>query len=410
VRYAASHLMYWVAPHAILPGESVYIHEYQAKEILQKEGISVLKGHLASSADEACAVASQLGDPPWVVKAQIHAGGRGKAGGIVLAKSFEEVGTFAQKIIGQKMATIQTGPEGKTVPAVYVEEAVPIEREFYLALLLNRQTSELSFIASAEGGMEIEKLAHTVPEKIVRVQVPATGYTPFIGRKLSFALGFKGEVFQQAMQLLESLYRTYIKYDCSLLEVNPLALTKGGKLYPLDVKMNIDDNALFRHPEIQELFDPTQVSKEEVEANKGGLSYVSMDGNIGCLVNGAGLAMATMDIIKLHGGEPANFLDVGGGANAQMVEKAFTLILTDSKVKAILVNIFGGITKCDAIAEGIVTAAKNIGIRVPLVVRLEGTNAPLGKKILQESKLKIIPAGDLADAAQKAVTQAESKS
>ncbi|ATH08312.1 succinate--CoA ligase subunit beta [Halobacteriovorax marinus] len=381
------------------------VHEYQAKELMKKFGIKVLGGQVAKSVDEAVEGAKKLGGNVWVVKAQIHAGGRGKAGGVKLAKNLDEVKAHADDILGKTLVTHQTGPEGKKVLTLLVEEGCEIEHEYYAGIVLDRATGKITFMASSEGGVEIEKVAEETPEKIIKVAVdPAAGFTPFIGRKLAYGIGIKDkDLVKEATKFFKGLYDLYVDTDCTIAEINPLVKTKQGEIIALDAKLNFDDNALFRHPEIEEMRDPTEESAEELDAAKYGLSYISLDGNIGCLVNGAGLAMGTMDIIKLHGGEPANFLDVGGGATKETVEKAFSIILSDSNVKAILVNIFGGIMKCDIIAEGVVAAAKSLGVTVPLVVRLEGTNVALGKKILNESDLTIIAADDLADAAAKVV-------
>ncbi len=387
------------------------VHEYQAKDLMRKFGIRVLGGHMATTVEDAVAGAEKLGGNIWVVKAQIHAGGRGKAGGVKLAKSLAEVKEHATDILGKTLITHQTGPEGKEVQKLLVEEGCEIEHEYYVGLVLDRTTSKITFMVSTEGGVEIETVAEETPEKIIKVAVdPATGFTPFIGRKLGYALGFKGEQLKDANKFFKGLYELYTQSDCTVAEINPLVLTKQGEVIALDAKLNFDANALYKHPEIEELRDATEESAKELEAAEYGLSYISLDGSIGCLVNGAGLAMGTMDIIQLHGGSPANFLDVGGGATKETVEKAFSIILSDQNVKAILVNIFGGIMKCDIIAEGVVAAAKSIGIKVPLIVRLEGTNVALGKKILQESALEIITADDLADAAAKAVAAAGGKS
>ena len=380
------------------------VHEYQAKELMRKFGIKVLRGKVAKSVGEAVEGAKALGGNVWVVKAQIHAGGRGKAGGVKLAKSLDEVKSHAEAILGKTLVTHQTGPEGKKVQTLLIEEGCKIEHEYYLGIVLDRNKGKLTFIGSAEGGVEIEKVAAETPDKIIKVTVDAAaGYSPYIGRKLAFAMGMKGDVVKDALTFFEGLYNLYINCDCTAAEINPLVVTATGEVLALDAKLNFDDNALFRHPEIENLRDLSEESKEELEAHEYDLSYISLDGNIGCLVNGAGLAMGTMDIIKLFGGSPANFLDVGGGATKETVEKAFAIILRDPKVKAILVNIFGGIMKCDVIAEGIVSAARSLGIKVPLVVRLEGTNVALGKKILSESGLQIIAADDLGDAAKKVV-------
>jgi succinyl-CoA synthetase beta subunit len=392
-----------------LSGEFMNVHEYQAKDLMRKFGIKVLNGQVAKTVDEAVAAAEKLGGNIWVVKAQIHAGGRGKAGGVKLAKSMDEVKTHANDILGKTLVTHQTGPEGKKVHTLLIEEGCDIDHEYYVGLVLDRAKGKITFMASSEGGVEIEKVAEETPEKIIKVAVdPATGFTSFIGRKLAYGIGMKDkDMIKKASKFFEGLYNLYVESDCTIAEINPLVTTKDGDVLALDAKLNFDGNALFRHPEIAELQDPTEESAKELEAAEFGLSYIELDGNIGCLVNGAGLAMGTMDIIKLHGGEPANFLDVGGGATKETVEKAFSIILQDENVKAILVNIFGGIMKCDIIAEGVVAAAKSLGVQVPLVVRLEGTNVALGKKILNESDLKIIAANDLADAAVKVVAAAK---
>ncbi len=384
------------------------VHEYQAKDLMKNFGISVLGGQVAKSVDEAVAAAEKLGGNIWVVKAQIHAGGRGKAGGVKLAKSLDEVRAHATEILGKTLVTHQTGPEGKVVHTLFIEQGCDIDHEYYVGLVLDRNKGKITFMASSEGGVEIEKVAAETPEKIVKVSVdPATGFTPFIGRKLAYGIGLKDkEMVKKATKFFAGLYKLYIETDCTIAEINPLVTTKNGDVIALDAKLNFDDNALFRHKDIEELRDPTEESEKELEASAHGLSYISLDGNIGCLVNGAGLAMGTMDIIQLEGGEPANFLDVGGGATKETVEKAFSIILSDEKVKAILVNIFGGIMKCDIIAEGVVAAAKSLGVTVPLVVRLEGTNVAVGKKILNDSDLQIIAADDLADAAKKVVAAA----
>lgn len=380
------------------------IHEYQAKVLMRKFNINVLDGKVAKTAQEAEAVARELGGELWVVKAQIHAGGRGKAGGVKVARSFEEVSKHAEDVLGKTLVTHQTGPEGKKVHSVLVETGCDIGHEYYLGLYLDRKSSRITFIASQEGGGEIEKIALESPEKVIRVGVEAAvGFTPFISRKLCAGLGLKGEQAKKASVIFENLYKLYTECDCTLAEINPMVLTKGGDFVALDAKLCFDDNALTRHPEIAVLRDETEEKAEENLAIHYGFAYASLPGDIGCMVNGAGLAMATMDTIKFHGGEPANFLDIGGGASKETVERAFSLILNEPKVKGILVNIFGGITKCDAVAEGIVTAAKNLGVKVPLVVRLEGTNVASGKRILEESKLSIIVAEDLNDGALKVV-------
>jgi len=354
----------------------------------------------------------QLPGPVWVVKAQIHAGGRGKGtfkekeagekGGVRLAKSIDEVKQFAGEMLGRTLVTIQTGDAGRVVRRLYVEDGTAIDKELYLSMLVDRATSRVAFIVSTEGGMDIEKVAHDTPEKIVTLSIdPASGFQPFHGRKIAFALGLKGDAAKQMQATAANLYRMFIEKDMSLLEINPLVVTKDGNLIALDGKMDFDSNALFRHPEIVAYRDLTEEEPSEIEASKHDLAFIKLDGNIGCLVNGAGLAMATMDIIKLYGAEPANFLDVGGGASKEKVREAFKLILADPAVKGILVNIFGGIMRCDIIAEGVIAAAREMAITVPLVVRLEGTNVELGKKMLAESGLKIVPADDLADAARK---------
>ncbi len=388
------------------------IHEYQAKELLSRYGAPVPRGAMAATVEEAAGAAQALPGPVWVVKAQIHAGGRGKGtfkgaaagagGGVRLAKSLTEVKTHAQEMLGKTLVTVQTGPLGRTVKRLLIEEGCEIARELYLSCLIDRAASRLAFIASTEGGMDIEKVAHETPEKIVRLSIdPASGYAPFHGREVAAALKLKPDQIEQCDKLIGALYRAFVETDMSLLEVNPLIVTKAGKLLCLDAKVNFDDNALFRHKHAQELRDIDEEDPAEVEASKYDLSYVKLDGQIGCMVNGAGLAMATMDIIKLYGMEPANFLDVGGGASKEKVAAAFKIILSDANVKGILVNIFGGIMRCDIIAEGVVTAAKEMAIKVPLVVRLEGTNVELGKDILAKSGLTIVPADNLADAAKK---------
>ncbi len=388
------------------------IHEYQAKELYRQYGIPTPSGHAAFSVDEAVAAAKKLPGPVWVVKAQIHAGGRGKGsfkekaagekGGVRLAKSIDEVKKFATEMLGNTLVTVQTGPTGRVVKRLYVEDGSQIDRELYLSALVDRATSRVAFIASQAGGMNIEDVAHDTPEKIHTMTIdPATGYQPFHGRKIAFALGLKGDQVKECSKIIENLYRMVVEKDMSLLEINPLIVTRDGKLVCLDGKMNFDSNALFRRPEIVAYRDLGEEDPAEIEASKHDLAFIKLDGNIGCLVNGAGLAMATMDIIKLYGAEPANFLDVGGGASKEKVREAFKLILADPAVKGILVNIFGGIMRCDIIAEGVIAAAREMDIKVPLVVRLEGTNVELGKTILKASGLKIIPADDLADAAKK---------
>ena len=388
------------------------IHEYQAKELYRQYGVPTTMGYPAFSVDEAAAAAKKLPGPVWVVKSQIHAGGRGKGkfkestagtgGGVRLARSVDEVKKFATEMLGNTLVTIQTGPDGKKVQRLYVEDGSAIARELYLSALVDRTTARVAFIVSTEGGMDIEKVAHDTPEKIITISIdPASGYSPMHGRKIAFALGLNGDQVNQCVKLVGNLYRMVIEKDMSLLEINPLVVTKDGNLTCLDGKMDFDGNALFRHKEIVDLRDLSEEDPAEVEASKYDLSYVKLDGQIGCLVNGAGLAMATMDIIKLYGLEPANFLDVGGSASKEKVSAAFKIILNDPNVKGILVNIFGGIMRCDIIAEGVVAAARELGVKVPLVVRLEGTNVELGKKIMAESGLKITSADNLADAAKK---------
>jgi succinyl-CoA synthetase beta subunit len=380
------------------------IHEHQAKQVLARFGVPVPRGEVAFSVDEALAGAKKLGGPVWVVKAQIHAGGRGKAGGVKLAKSIDEVKTHASEILGKTLVTHQTGPGGKQVQRLYIEEGCDIGRELYVSALVDRATGRVAIMASTEGGMDIEEVAAKTPEKILTVRIdPAAGYQPFHGRRLGFALGLKDKQIGQAVSLFGAIYRAMLETDASLVEINPLVVTGKGDLLALDAKMNFDDNALYRHKDLAELRDPTEEDPSEAEAARQELNYIKLDGNIGCMVNGAGLAMATMDIIKLHGGEPANFLDVGGGATRERVTAAFKIILADKNVQGILVNIFGGIMRCDVIAEGVVAAAKEIKLDKPLVVRLEGTNVDLGKKILAQSGLAIVSADDLGDAAAKVV-------
>ena len=384
------------------------IHEYQAKELLSNYGVRVPIGKVAFTADEAKQIASDLNAEKLVVKAQIHAGGRGKAGGVKVTSSPEEVETIASEMLGMKLVTHQTGPEGKIVGKVLVEEASDIAKEFYLGMVIDRTSEQVVIMASPEGGTEIEEVAKNTPEKILKVYIdPSVGIQPFQCRKIAYFLGLEGKAVNKSVSFIISLYNLFTEKDCSLAEINPLVLTGDGEVLALDGKLNFDDNALFRRPDIQKLQDRTEEDELELEAKEVGISFVNLDGNIGCLVNGAGLAMATMDIIKFHGGEPANFLDVGGGATAEQVTKAFKMILSDENVKAIFVNIFGGIMKCDTIAEGIITAANEIGIKVPLIVRLEGTNVELGRKLLSESGLDIQTGTDMKDAASKAVEAAK---
>ena len=383
------------------------IHEYQAKELLARYGVAVPRGHVAYTAEEAGQAAAELGGDVWVVKAQIHAGGRGKGGGVKVVKSKDEVEKTAKDMIGMNLGTHQTEPEGKEVKRVYIEEGCDIARELYLGVLIDRATSRITFMASTEGGMDIEEVAAKTPERIVTVDIdPATGMQGFYGRQIAFALGLEGRQISAAVKFLQGMYEAFVDLDASLVEINPLVVTGAGDVLALDAKMNFDDNALYRHKDVEELRDTDEEDPAELEASRHDLNYVKLDGNIGCMVNGAGLAMATMDIIKLYGGEPANFLDVGGGATKERVTTAFKLILSDANVEAILVNIFGGIMRCDVIAEGVVSAAREVSLHVPLVVRLEGTNVELGKEILAKSGLPIVSADDLADAAEKVVEAA----
>jgi succinyl-CoA synthetase beta subunit len=380
------------------------IHEYQAKSLLAKYGVPVPRGGVAYTPKEAEKVAAELGGPVWVVKAQIHAGGRGKAGGVKVVKSVAEVPKAAEAMLGKKLVTHQTGPEGKEVKRVYIEEGCDIARELYLGMLIDRGTGRVTLMASTEGGMDIEEVAAKTPEKILRVSIdPATGLQAFHARKLAFGLGLDSKQVNSAVKFMQALYNAFINLDASLTEINPLVITGAGELIALDAKMNFDDNSLFRQSTVLQLRDEDEEDPAELEASKHDLNYVKLNGNIGCMVNGAGLAMATMDIIKLYGGEPANFLDVGGGATRERVTTAFKLILSDPNVEGILVNIFGGIMRCDVIAEGVVAAAREVSLHVPLVVRLEGTNVELGKKMLNQSGLPIVSADNLADAAEKIV-------
>jgi succinyl-CoA synthetase beta subunit len=399
---------------AAQPETSMNIHEYQAKAVLKEFGVPVSRGVALLKPEEAEAAAKELGGPLWVVKSQIHAGGRGKgtfkeasagkAGGVRLARSIDEVKQFAKEMLGATLVTVQTGPAGKQVNRLYIEDGSDIEKEFYLSLLVDRETSRVSFVVSTEGGMNIEDVAHNTPEKIVSFSVdPATGVMGHHGRTVAGALGLSGDLAKQAATLIGQLYAAFIAKDMEMLEINPLVVTKQGQLKCLDAKMSFDGNAMYRHPDVAALRDLTEEDAKEIEASKYDLNYVTLDGTIGCMVNGAGLAMATMDIIKLYGMAPANFLDVGGGANQEKVTAAFKIITADPNVKGILINIFGGIMKCDVIAAGVVAAVKEVGLKVPLVVRLEGTNVDAGKKIIQESGLNVLPADDLDDAAQKIV-------
>jgi succinyl-CoA synthetase beta subunit len=380
------------------------IHEYQGKELFRKYGVTVPKGLPAFSVDEAVAAAEKLGGPVWVVKAQIHAGGRGKGGGVKLARSIEQVRQLSTEILGMQLVTHQTGPEGQKVNRLYIEDGCDIDRELYLGLILDRETSRVVFMASTEGGMDIEEVAHETPEKIFKLSVdPLTGITGFQARRIAFALGLEGKSVNAAVKFMSGLYRMFVELDASIVEINPLVLTKSGDVIALDAKVSFDSNGLFRHPELQEYRDFAEENSAEIEASRWDLSYINLDGNIGCMVNGAGLAMATMDIIKYFGGDPANFLDVGGGATQEKVSAAFRIITSDPKVKGIFVNIFGGIMKCDVIANGVIGAVREVGLSVPLVVRLEGTNVELGKKILAESGLAVIPADNMADGAKKII-------
>ncbi|MDT0576236.1 ADP-forming succinate--CoA ligase subunit beta [Croceicoccus sp. F390] len=392
------------------------IHEYQAKELLAKFGIGIPTGYPALTVEEAVEGAKKLPGPLYVVKAQIHAGGRGKGkftelsadakGGVRLAKSIEDVEADAKDMLGNTLVTIQTGDEGKQVNRLYVTDGVDIAKEYYLSMVIDRETSRVAMIVSTEGGMDIEDVAHNTPEKITTITIdPATGFMPHHGRAVAFALKLSGGLAKEAQKLSKKLYEAFVTLDCAMLEINPLVETEGGELLVLDTKMSFDSNALYRHPDVEKMRDETEEDSMEVEASRHDLAYIKLDGNIGCMVNGAGLAMATMDIIKLNGAFPANFLDVGGGADKEKVTAAFKIILSDPAVEGILVNIFGGIMKCDIIADGIVSAAKEVNLSVPLVVRLEGTNVQQGKDILANSGLPIIPADDLGDAAKKIVAQ-----
>ncbi len=380
------------------------IHEYQAKEILRKFNVATPSGKVAFSVDEAVNAATEIGGSVWVVKAQIHAGGRGKGGGVKVAKSLDEVRQLASRMLGMTLVTHQTGPEGKVVKRLLIEQGINIAKELYAGIVLDRATSKNVFMVSTEGGVEIEKVAAESPEKILKATVdPGLGLMPFQAKELAFGLGLEGEAFKNGVKFLTALYKAYEASDASLAEINPLVLTREGAVMALDAKMNFDDNSLFRHPEIVELRDLDEESPLEVEASKSHLNYIKLDGNVGCMVNGAGLAMATMDIIKLTGGEPANFLDVGGGANVETVSSGFKIILSDPNVKAILINIFGGIVRCDRVAQGVIEAAKRVSINLPVVVRLEGTNAKEGAELLKNSGLNFAVANGLKDAAGKVV-------
>ncbi|MDA8114389.1 MAG: ADP-forming succinate--CoA ligase subunit beta [Acidithiobacillus sp.] len=384
------------------------LHEYQAKRLLAEEGVPVPRAIPAFSVREAVNQARELGGPAWVVKAQVHAGGRGKAGGVRMVESIAQVEKAAQELLGKPLVTAQTGPQGQHVAALLIEEPSRIARELYLALMVDRGQARITFLATQEGGMDIEELAASRPEALHRVVVePSTGFLPFQARQLGFQFGLDASQVQQLTRIMQGMYRLAQRLDALMVEINPLAITAEGRLLALDAKVVMDDNALYRHPESDELFDSTQQDGREITARQFGLNYISLEGNIGCMVNGAGLAMATMDLIKLHGGEPANFLDVGGGAAADKVTQAFKLILSDTRVKAILVNIFGGITRCDLLAEGIIQAAAEVGLHLPVVVRLEGTRKEEGMALLRESGLSLITADGLTDAAMKAVAAAQ---
>ncbi|KQY83103.1 MULTISPECIES: ADP-forming succinate--CoA ligase subunit beta [Paenibacillus] len=380
------------------------IHEYQGKEVLKQYGVAVPNGKVAYTVDEAVAAAEALGSPVTVVKAQIHAGGRGKAGGVKVAKSTDEVRAYASEILGKVLVTHQTGPEGKEVKRLLIEEGCDIRKEYYVGVVVDRATGRVVMMASEEGGTEIEEVAEATPEKIFKEIVdPAIGLQVFQARKLAYSINIPNELVNKAVKFMLALYKAFVEKDCSIAEINPLVVTGDGNVIALDAKLNFDSNALFRHKDILELRDLDEEDEKEIEASKYDLSYIALDGNIGCMVNGAGLAMATMDIIKYYGGDPANFLDVGGGATTEKVTEAFKIILSDAKVAGIFVNIFGGIMRCDVIANGVVEAAKQLGLTKPLVVRLEGTNVELGKRILGESGLNIVPADSMADGAQKIV-------
>jgi succinyl-CoA synthetase beta subunit len=388
----------------------VKIHEYQAKSVLARFGVTVPRGEVAFTSQEAGEIARRLGGNIAVVKAQIHAGGRGKGGGVKIAKSPDEAEQFARQILGMTLVTHQTGPEGRKVGRVLIEEGLQIERELYLSIVIDRASASPVIIASAAGGMDIEEVAAKEPEKILREQIdPGTGVIPFQARKLAFGMGLGSGPANKLVKLLDSIYKAFIETDASMIEVNPLILTKGGDLLALDAKVSFDDNALYRHPDLRDLRDLGEEDPLEVEASKFSLNYIRLDGNIGCMVNGAGLAMATMDIIKLAGGEPANFLDVGGGANAEQIKNAFRILMADSNVKAVLINIFGGILRCDVLAQGVIAAVQELGVRVPIVIRMEGTNVEEGKRLLRESGLNFTTADSMGEAADKVVSLARGK-
>jgi succinyl-CoA synthetase beta subunit len=389
----------------------VKIHEYQAKSVLARFGVPVPRGEVAFSAAEASEIARRLGGDVVVVKAQIHAGGRGKGGGVKLARSADEAAQIAKQMIGMTLVTHQTGPEGRKVGRVLVEEGLQIDRELYVSILVDRATARPVIIASAAGGMDIEEVAAREPEKILRESVdPGTGIIPFQGRKLGFGIGLAAGPAGKLVKVLDSIYTAFVQTDASMIEINPLILTKGGDLLALDAKVTFDDNALYRHPDLRDLRDPTEEDPLEVEASKFSLNYIRLDGNIGCMVNGAGLAMATMDIIKLAGGEPANFLDVGGGANADQIKNAFRILMADANVKAVLINIFGGILRCDVLAQGVIAAVQDLGVPVPIVIRMEGTNVAEGKRMLKESGLNFTTADSMGEAAERVVALAGTRS
>jgi succinyl-CoA synthetase beta subunit len=388
----------------------VKIHEYQAKAVLSKYGVPVPRGEVAFSPHEVPDIAKRLGTGVVVVKAQIHAGGRGKAGGVKLAKSPDDAETIARELIGKTLVTYQTGPGGQKVSRLLIEEGLAIEQELYLGLVVDRSTQRIVLMVSKEGGVEIEKVAEETPEKIHKIFInPAVGLQPFQAQRLAFALGLSGESVKKAVRMMLSLYQAYVASDASIIEINPLIVTKTGDLLALDAKINFDDNALYRHPDVKELRDISEEDPLEVDASKFSLNYIRLDGNIGCMVNGAGLAMATMDIIKLAGGEPANFLDVGGGANAEQIKNAFRILMADKNVKAVLINIFGGILRCDVLAAGVIAAVKELGVPVPIVIRMKGTNVEEGKKMLAESGLNFATADTMSEAADKVVELARSK-
>ncbi len=384
------------------------LHEYQAKELFRQFGVAVPRGIKATSPKEAVGAAKELGGSVWVVKAQVHAGGRGKAGGVKLARSLQEVEDIAGQMLGSRLATKQTAPEGLPIHAVLVEEGLDIVNELYLSVLVDRSRKSITFIGSSEGGMDIEEVAESTPEKIITIGVnPAAGFHAYQAREMGFAIGLAKPQVDHLVKVMSGLYQMFVQKDAALVEINPLIVTGDGRLLALDGKVNLDDNALYRHKDLAEMRDPSQEDERENHAHEIGLNYVALDGSIGCMVNGAGLAMATMDMVKLHGGEPANFLDVGGGATAERVAKAFKLILSSDKVRAIFVNIFGGIVRCDLIAEGIIAAVKEVGLTIPVVVRLQGTNVEAGRKMLAESGMNIIAADDLTEAAKAAVAAAK---